>query len=1082
MPAFDIAPFALPNAPAGEYWFEETRDIREVVVRFRTPVPRRAALEYWQNRWPATRVEDRADREDPARFGWTASDDWFNGRWQRARITREVRQKTLRVRFRGLRSEKLPDAPAAYDVDFRRTMGIRLGVSDWSAVRKVEIYTCSEPVETALTVELDAGRRTRGRHLQVTGYNACLAGDDPLGVPLGKKHRFPLTVRHLRPVHSYAGDDGLIEFHLDHDVFTVSLEALRRQGPVWYAEEGVFVARSDEPVTFEQYRRQHATAKTVSQRIADLPEHSYARAFHGQPRPHAVAYSLGCRHSPQRFWLEPNGDLVLHRRNVLWLGKPGVCGQRFLNRGNARFFFGLEDWVPAGRFTDPSPVPVYNLRLHRDDLQLHQRTLCVPLMAPIQAGDLKHDDVTVALMRFRLTNAGTKTVDVQLPIGYSDDSGRQSQTLGYRADQTDHLVPRSPLVPLQVDGDALLSQHEGTPVLRALVRGDVTVSLQSGPPSVLESPDRGSAAANRLKPHSPEAELPDAVGPVRAGDPACFTWPLSALVEAHLEPGRTCEFVVKVPYVALRSDDELRALRALDFDVCQSQLTAFWRHNSARGAQLRTPVPQLDTLHANHWVHTQITDFVMPGDPALINTSVGSSTYGNFSNESCMIVQELDQRGMALDAQRRLDLWIRYQGTKPQPGNFADCDGMFYGAGGFESGSYNQHHGWVLWALAEHFLITGNREWFAGIVHALLTGAEWVFRQRELGKAATLRSRGWERGFLPAGSLEDVTEFHYWLSTNCLTWRGVDAAARALEAFNHPEAGRVRTKADAYRRDLLAGFETMRQHAPLVRLRDGRWVPHYPSRLYCRGRDQGWIREVLEGAVYLLISGILDTGSREAAWILDDFQDNLYHNPPYGYVLRDQATTLEARGGFSIQPCLLAGLLPHLDRDEPDIFLWMLFNAIAAVYRDEISGMIEHPMPELGFSNSVTFKTSDEANAVMWLRYAYVYWTPGLLHFGRALPRAWFAQEHELALTGMRTHHGTVSIRYLPDPGARKIRADVDLGGLRACPDAIRVRFRTPDSTPLRAVHVNGEAVLASGSEDVDLTGRTGAVRVQVQY
>ena len=26
--------------------------------------------------------------------------------------------------------------------------------------------------------------------------------------------------------------------------------------------------------------------------------------------------------------------------------------------------------------------------------------------------------------------------------------------------------------------------------------------------------------------------------------------------------------------------------------------------------------------------------------------------------------------------------------------------------------SYNQHHGWALWALARHFLHTGDRDWF----------------------------------------------------------------------------------------------------------------------------------------------------------------------------------------------------------------------------------------------------------------------------------------------------------------------------------------------------------------------------------
>ena len=40
--------------------------------------------------------------------------------------------------------------------------------------------------------------------------------------------------------------------------------------------------------------------------------------------------------------------------------------------------------------------------------------------------------------------------------------------------------------------------------------------------------------------------------------------------------------------------------------------------------------------------------------------------------------------------------------------------------------------------------------------------------------------------------------------------------------------------------------------------------------------------------------------------------------------------------------------------------------------------MVEHPLPVLGYSNPAHFKTSDEANAVMWLRYMVVYSTPRL--------------------------------------------------------------------------------------------------------
>jgi hypothetical protein len=374
-----------------------------------------------------------------------------------------------------------------------------------------------------------------------------------------------------------------------------------------------------------------------------------------------------------------------------------------------------------------------------------------------------------------------------------------------------------------------------------------------------------------------------------------------------------------------------------------------------------------------------------------------------------------------------------------------------------------------------------DREWFARVAGSVIAGADWIFRQRRLTMGELPHSRGWEHGFLPAGSLEDVTEYYYWLSTNCLVWRGADHAARALEAFGHTAAGRVREEADAFGKDLVRGFETMRRHSPLVRLRDGRWVPQYPSRLYCRGRDVGWIRQVIEGAAYLVISGLFDARSRQASWILDDYQDNLYLTPPYGYVLREPEVNLFNRGGFSIQPCLLAGLMPHLERDEPEIYLWMFFNALVTIYRDEICGMIEHPMPELGYSTAVSFKTSDEANAVMWMRYMVIYWNARMLHFGRALPREWLGQDSAVELRGVCTPFGRVGVRFEPDRTRQCIAARVDLGAPRNEPK-IQVRFRHPDRKEIRAVRVNGRPWSRFKAEDVDITGLTGTVTLEAEF
>lgn len=1056
MRGFDISPFRLPGSPAGEYRFEEPRDIAALEVAFRRRIPRAFKVEYLSETWPRVRFEHLKDMQDPARFGWVPMDDQWNSAWRAAAISRKAEGRTVRVTFKPLSVEGGADVPKDGDVGYRRTLGIRLVTAGLDDVRRVAIFTRSTAARTTVRVRLDAGRRTKARTVGLATYNARLvsvaprakieAGEATVPVAGSGSRAFDVTLEHMAPEHPYLGDDAHLRISLDagggqrrgREAFTICVQDLDRRGPIWYAEEGVYVTRADRDETFVAYRARHADSRTVLQRVAAEPEQSFAGAFLGQPRGHAVNFSLGCPNSPQRFWLEANGDLLLHRGNLDVLGRRPELAVRFLNRGSARFFFGLERWIACGRSDDPSTAPIYTMRFRRGPLVVEQEVLCVPLLRSILDGPLAWEEPTAALVRFRFANTGDAAERAVISIGYSQDSTRSRNALCDDPRMDDYRVPRNVRDPLRIEGDRITSAYEGRDVLRACC-----------------SP-AGMAAAGR------------------AGE---------AVLAGTLGPGERREVVLKIPYVAPDGPREIEALRDLDIERCRRELVHYWRAYNRTGAQLRTPVPHLDAVHAAHLTHVAITDVAMPGAPEMINTSVGSSTYGNFANEACMVIQELDQRGLREEVRKRLRVFTAYAGTARQPGNFTDFEGSFFGAGGWEWGDYNQHHGWVLWYLAEHFLLTRDRAWFAEIAPAVVAGADWVFRQRRTTMGRLPHSRGWESGFLPAGSLEDVTDFHYWLSTNALTWRGTDAAARALEACGHPEAGRVRRESDAYRADLLRGLEESRRHAPLVPLSDGRWVPHYPSRLYCRGRDRGWIREVLEGAVYLPISGLVAPDSREASWILDDLQDNLYHAPPYGYVLRDPEANRRHRGGFSIQPNLLAGLVPHLDRDEIEVYLWMFFNAWAACFREEVSGMVEHPMPELGFDNATAFKTSDEANAVMWLRAMMVYATPRLLHLGRAIPRAWLADGEEVSISGVRTPYGEVDARWASELSRGRIRLEARLDGPQDAPRTL-ARFRHPEKEPIVSATVNGApwTRFEPVKGDVDITGLAGEVEVVATY
>ena len=1040
---FDIAPFALPGTGSAQIRFEEARDIERVVVDFDGASPSQLGLSYWQKVWPQDRCELRSDTANPCRFGWIPMDDAFNGRWQRAavRIRRLARGHT-EITFRGLTAEL--SHIEAYDVTFRRTLGLRLDCPDGREPTCVRVYTGSVATRSVLRVCLDAGRRTPGENLGLDGYNLRVRRvQAPRGVRVkdgevrlgrGSRRSLILGVEHMTPTHRYSGDDGHLTLSLGRDRFTISLESLRESGPIWYAEKGVYITLAEDETSFEAYRQAHGDARGIAARVRQAPEQTLAGAMHGQPRAHPVYYPLGVKHQRQGFLVEPNGDLLFLDRNIREV--PGPDTARYRGTGAMRFSFGLWQWYATAWSADAAPMLGCTARARLGPIAVEEKVFAAPLEASVLDQQPRGNDTVVAMLRFRFRNEGETDTEARLPIRLFQDS-RKSQN-AYGGGQDEHLLPHhGEADELTVVGNRITGSWEGQETYRCAFVGNME--------------------------------------PLGGGR--------EVVLRRRLAPGETCETVLKIPFISPEGPDQEQALETMDFESCHGRMRAFWQREAESGSSIRVPEPHIQELYAAHLAHVQVTDFAIPDGSGLLQTSVGTGTYGNYCNESCMIIQELDQRGLHDDAQRRLDTWVRYQGTVPLPGNFTDCDGVFYGCNGFEGGTYNQHHGWVLWCLCEHFFLTDDGDWFASVAGAVVRGADWVFRQRQATRGELPHSRGWESGCLPAGSLEDVTDFYYWLSTNALTWRGTDAAARALEKTSHPQAARVRRESDAYRRDLVRCFETMRQVSPLVRLRDGRWVPHYPSRLYNRGRDLGWIREVLEGSVYLMISGLYPSTGRKAKWILDDFQDNRYPQPPYGYAIQDFKENWYDRAGFSIQPNLLAGLLPYLDRDEIEVYLWMYFNALAACYREEIGAIVEHPYPVLGYSNRAHFKTSDQANSIMWLRYMFTYWTHDALYLGRAIPRQWLCHGNDIGIDRVCTYFGQVDVRYRSESDQGRILLTANLE-MRDRPPRILARFRHPTGARLQSVCVDGRAWTAFDPVrgDVDITDLSGRVEIEARY
>lgn len=543
--------------------------------------------------------------------------------------------------------------------------------------------------------------------------------------------------------------------------------------------------------------------------------------------------------------------------------------------------------------------------------------------------------------------------------------------------------------------------------------------------------------------------------------------------EWTLPPHESAVATFKIPYLAIQDESERERLKGLNFDREKQAVAAYWERRLNESATLITPEPVLNEFYRAHASHLLINCEREPGSIRRF-ARVGSYYYGVYGNESCMMVVDLDRRGYHREAQECLDAWLHYQGTVGLPGDFSSKEGVLYGVGGYEAGGYNQHHGWILWCLAEHYRFTRDIDWLRSAAPGILAGADWIIRESR----RTLDRHPLERGLLPPGDLEDIGDWWTWLSTSCYTWRGLDSAAWALEQLKLPEASRVRKEANAFHEHLLNNFHAAAQRSPVVRLRDGTAVPHFPSYVHRRGRSFGWICETLEGALHLLITGALDARSPEADWILKDYEDNLYLSNQYGYTLEDFDKYWFNRGGMSMQACLLLDVEPYLSRDDVKHALRAMFNAIAVSHFPDVHMNTEHALPEMGDWRGDHFKTSDEANACGWLRQIFVREQGKDLLLGQAVPRDWLRPGRECGLERGATYFGPVSIIYRGEPG--KITAQID-GPTRNPPERIQLRFRAPDERPLSSVEVNGNHHSFRG-DWVELPGSIGKATVEARY
>ena len=490
--------------------------------------------------------------------------------------------------------------------------------------------------------------------------------------------------------------------------------------------------------------------------------------------------------------------------------------------------------------------------------------------------------------------------------------------------------------------------------------------------------------------------------------------------------------------------------------------------------------------------------------------------FGILASETFMILRTLDLQGMHREAADGLDQWLSLplqpgpaKGTHPwskpdRPlGHFADGLGCLThavgpdGAGGHMDAVHSMGPGAIMFALAEHFRLTGDLAWLKANAPRMKANAEWILRQRHLlVNNLPAGQRLWSQGLQPAHVVTpDSLSMHMqYYESEAYYWLAVKSMAEMLAPINPAEGARLAAAAEAYRKDLVAAIDRSIALTPVVAVRDGTYHSFIPFAPYVRGFAAGawgWCRcQGHVGAIYwdtvqsadplLSPAGLLSPGDPRVQGHLDVLEDRL---------LLENEKVASRTPGFNPEKDWFAhaswqyqcGLERHANihlaaNDAPN-FLRSMLNQYAVdimpgeyTFREHTTtGPPDKLFEESCFLERFRMMLLMEEGDVLWL--------------ARATPRNWLEQGKRIAVRNAPTHFGPVAYEIVSDVEHGRVVAEITLPS-RNPPREVVLVLRHPASAPISAVKVNGKtwADFDPARGWVRLRGLSGQAHLEVSW
>lgn len=515
------------------------------------------------------------------------------------------------------------------------------------------------------------------------------------------------------------------------------------------------------------------------------------------------------------------------------------------------------------------------------------------------------------------------------------------------------------------------------------------------------------------------------------------------LLSQRVEPRRSLRFAI---YIPAWKGDSLDLLRASPEELLEAT-KAYWENLFSSAMRVEIPEPLLQNVIYASQVHCLIAAR-NEENGKRIAPWIASMSYGPLESEAHSIIYGMDLFGWHDFARRGLEFFIHRYNEK-----------------GFLTTGYTlMGTGWHLWTLAEHYRLTRDREWLSRVGDEVARVCEWIMRQREKTKKKDPRGEEVpEYGLMPPGVGADWNRFAYRLTVQGHFYAGLARAGEVLREIGHPKGEAIVANSEEFRRAIRRAYRWNQERSPVLPLSNGKWIPLYPSILYCFGKagdmfpgedgGRSWCYDVELGAHHLIPLGVWEAKSEETENMLQHMEDYWFLHSGMGeYPEEENRKDWFNLGGFSkVQPYYTRVAEIYAMRDEVKPFIRSYFNAIPSLLNTENLSFWEH-FHNMGAWN----KTHETGWFLVQTRNMFLREEGDSLWLAPFLPSYWMEDGKRVSVRNAPTRFGRTSYWLRSKVKEGIIEATI-LPPRDEAPKVIFLRVRHPEGKHLKAVFVNGK-------------------------